>query len=104
MIKFLPVDSSKAVDLYTTIKNDLEHVGLSLTNIVSQAYDGAANFSGIHRGLQALIKKDAPNSIYTHCFSHILNLTLTQAASSCPEAVNLFFVARPFSSVFWSVL
>lgn len=92
LIKFLPVDSSKAADLYTTIKNALEHVGLSLTNIVSQAYDGAANLSGIHRGLQALIKKDAPNSIHTHCFSHILNLTLTQAASSCPEAVNLFLL------------
>lgn len=90
LTKFVPVDSSKAVDLYAIIKNALEIVGLSVTNIISQGYDGAANLSGIHRGLQALIKKDAPNSIYTHCFSHILNLTLTQAASSCPEAVNLF--------------
>jgi len=42
LIKFVPVDSSKAVDLYATIKNALEIVDLSLTNIASQAYDGAA--------------------------------------------------------------
>jgi len=90
LIKFLPVQSSKAIDLYNLIKNVLEDIGLSLSNIVSQAYDGAANLSGIHNGLQALIKKDAPQSIHTHCFSHLLNLTLTQASDSCSEAINLF--------------
>lgn len=90
LIQFLPVQSSKAIDLYNLIKNVLEDIGLSLSNIVSQAYDGAANLSGIHNGLQALIKKDAPQSIHTHCFSHLLNLTLTQAADSCSEAINLF--------------
>ncbi|XP_008182762.1 zinc finger MYM-type protein 1-like [Acyrthosiphon pisum] len=90
LIKFLPVQLSKAIDLYNLIKNILEDIGLSLSNIVSQAYDGAANLSGIHNGLQALIKKDAPQSIHIHCFSHLLNLTLTQASASCSEAINLF--------------
>lgn len=90
LIKFILVESSKSIDLYNTIKNTMESIGLSFTNIVSQAYDGAANLSGIHNGLQSLIKNDAPQSIYTHCFSHLLNLTLTQASNSCSEAINLF--------------
>ncbi|KAE9523203.1 hypothetical protein AGLY_016436 [Aphis glycines] len=85
LIKFLP-----AIDFYNLIKNVFEDIGLSFSNIVSQAYDGGANLSGIHNGLQALIKNDAPQSIYTHCQSHLLNLTLTQASDSCSQAINLF--------------
>ena len=41
-----------------------------------QAYDGAANMSGKHRGIAALIKQEENAAVHVHCLAHSLNLSL----------------------------
>ena len=56
-----------------------------------QAYDGAAAMSSSRVGVQAKIKEHAPLAVYTHCNSHILNLSIA-ASSSLPYIRNMIDV------------
>ena len=63
-------------------------MGLSLSNIVGQDYDGAANMSSERVGVQAKIPQNAPLAFYTHCSGHALNL-VSLTAVVCQVYVTL---------------
>lgn len=42
------------------------------TKLVAQCYDGANVMAGSLNGLQAKIKNDAPNALFTHCQAHLV--------------------------------
>ena len=44
-----------------------------------QAYDGAVAMSSERVGVQARIKVVCPLALYTHCRSHVLNLSIASA-------------------------
>ncbi len=64
----------------STVKGVLSGLGIHLADCRGQGYDGASNMSSENVGVQALIKKDAPKAVYTHCSGHCLNLVI---AHSC---------------------
>ena len=82
--------SSTGTGLHKTVTETLSSLGLDPQNIIGQSYDGAANMSGKYAGLQALIRHDAPNSTFTHCYAHRFNLLMTDAITCCLEAKNLY--------------
>ena len=47
----------------------------------AQWYDGAANMSGIHRGVQARIRERIPTAQYVHCKAHVLILSSVYSSS-----------------------
>ena len=55
---------------------------MSLCNCIGQAYDGASNKSGRHTETAACISKENPLASYTHCRSHVLNLSLMKSCKS----------------------
>ncbi|KAG8182920.1 hypothetical protein JTE90_028742 [Oedothorax gibbosus] len=57
----------------------MDEIGLSYKYLCGQGYDGASNMAGHLRGVQALITQEQPMAIYTHCFSHSLNLCITKS-------------------------
>ena len=64
----------------TTIKQELQNLGIPLEACRGQGYDDATNTGSEVLGLQALIRNDAPKAVYTHCSGHCLNLVI---AHSC---------------------
>lgn len=80
-LAFIEVTSCTGQALFRTVKNHLELLGLDIKNIRGQGYDGAANMSGNKEGLQAYISREQPLALYTHCYSHCLNLVLCKACS-----------------------
>ncbi|XP_025410434.1 52 kDa repressor of the inhibitor of the protein kinase-like [Sipha flava] len=64
-----------------------------------QGYDGAANMGGLFRGVQALILKEYPKALYTHRFSHCLNLCLNDA-SKVKQIRNTLNIIQEVSSFF----
>lgn len=79
-IKFVPVHDVSGRGLADTIKQEIQSLGLDLKNLRGQGYDGAAAMRGAFNGVQALISKEYPTAIYTHCLSHSLNLVLNDAS------------------------
>lgn len=60
--------------------NKLRDAGVDINKMRGQGYDGAANMSGRHRGVQARIRRVLPGAIYTHCKAHSLNLAIVHAS------------------------
>lgn len=76
--------------LYNLISNILSKFKDYSSKLVGQCYDGASVMAGEISGLQKLIKDDAPNAMFTHCFAHRLNLVL-QHGSKCISRCRIFF-------------
>ena len=55
-------------------------VDLNPGKLCGQAYDGASVMSSEISGVQAKMKEISPRAVYTHCYSHCLNLSI---AASC---------------------
>lgn len=57
----------------------LTSLGIDLSNLRGQAYDGAGNMAGSVRGTAARISAKYPLAMYLHCTSHCLNLSVVKA-------------------------
>ncbi len=90
-------------DIATKITSSLEELGLDLSHLRGQAYDGAGNMAGSVKGTAALIRKKYPLAIYLHCASHCLNLAVVKSlqVTSVRNMVGIvgrvyqFFAAHP---------
>ena len=80
---FVKIINASADGIANTAKVFLENLGIDFSKIRGQGYDGASVMSGIHRGVQKLIK-DMVNSPlpFVHCGCHNLNLVGNDAATS----------------------
>ena len=62
--------------LYNLVTGVMATLNLELDKIVGQCYDGAANMSGVQKGLASRMKDCSPRSVYVHCYGHLLNLAI----------------------------
>lgn len=76
---FLHIERSTGQDIATAILRLLREAGLQLENIRGQAYDGASAMAGSKNGTQAIILRECPKAIFTHCRSHVLNLSIVES-------------------------
>ena len=73
------------------MSDELKRLNLPFDDLVAQTYDGASNMSGRYNGLQAKFKELAgEHVIFVHCYAHILNLVLSDAASALLDLAKLF--------------
>ena len=75
--------NTKALTLFTVIKDVLIRCSLPISQCRGQAFDGASNMSGIRNGVQALVKREETKALYVHCLAHSLNLCVQQIAKKC---------------------
>lgn len=64
------------------IINCLAKHGIDIRKARGQSYDGASCMSSARVGTQAQIKAVAPLALYTHCNSHVLNLSIAAACKA----------------------
>ncbi|XP_065664591.1 52 kDa repressor of the inhibitor of the protein kinase-like [Hydra vulgaris] len=62
--------------LSVNILDTIAYLGLDITNCRGQVYDGAGAVAGTKKGVAARILKLNNKALYTHCFSHRLNLAV----------------------------
>jgi len=55
-VEFIKLPGVRAMDIATAIIAAIEDIGLSLTNLRGQGYDGASNMSGHKSGVQKQIR------------------------------------------------
>ncbi|XP_076076084.1 52 kDa repressor of the inhibitor of the protein kinase-like [Mytilus galloprovincialis] len=83
-------------DIFLT---QLEKYGIIIANMRAQGYDGAANMSGIHRGVQARVRERVPLASYVHCKAHNLNLAIVHACKE-PLVRNLMDTVQAIAFAF----
>ena len=82
-IGLIQLSDTNAQTLFSVIKDVLIRCSLPLSQCRGQAFDGASNMSGIHNGVQALIKREERRAVYVHCLAHSLNLCVQEVAKKC---------------------
>lgn len=95
-----PLQSTKAVDITEAIVSRLPSFGLDPADIVAVSFDGASTMSGEHGGVQALLKAYAPNLLYVHCRSHLLQLALVKACDAVPNIKRVLSAVTKLYSLF----
>ena len=83
-VKFLSIECPEHTDangLKEAIKLAFNRIGLQdfLSKLHGLNVDGASVNTGIHRGLAALLRKDAPWLTVVHCFNHRFELAIKDA-------------------------
>ena len=78
-LEFLEVERITGETLAQCIINFRTGLGLSLSDLRGQCYDGATNMAGAKSGCKTLILREAPKAIYVHCAAHRLNLAIVSA-------------------------
>ena len=80
---FIQLPNTKAVTIFSAIKDVLIRCSLPMNQCRGQAYDGASNMSGINNGVQSLFKAETKQLLYVHCLAHSLNLCLKDVTNTC---------------------
>ena len=80
-VGFSEVSGGTASELASDILSVVESKGLQMSNCRGQGYDGGANMSGIHSGVQARISAIELTAKYVHCAAHNTNLVLNDSMS-----------------------
>ncbi|OCT97145.1 hypothetical protein XELAEV_18009368mg [Xenopus laevis] len=101
LIALINVKSTTGEAFYLSLKDQLEKVSLSVSNIIGCSFDGAANMSGCYNGVQAHIRNVSCSSVYTWCYSHILNLVIVDI-TQCVIPVKLLFGLLEKTACFFS--
>jgi len=89
-IELVPLRKADASTIYETLTNCTKKKGLVIGNMIGMGLDGAATFSVRHNGVQALLNKNSPHSIFVHCHCHLLQLACVQAANNILKVSNMF--------------
>ena len=75
-IGFYETNSTEGKVLYELVKKAINNLLLNTENIVGKCFDGAANMSGLYKGLSRRMEECSPFAIYIHCYGHLLNLAI----------------------------
>lgn len=82
------------------LQSPLEEVKVDPEKCIGNATDGAANMQGIYNGFTAWLSKVAPEQIHVWCFSHLLNLIITDATKNPVRVANFFSLINACSVFF----
>ena len=66
---------------FCLIKYGLMRLGLDISGLRSQVYDGGSNMAGKINGLQQKMVKENLKALYFHCIGHQLNLVCQDACT-----------------------
>ena len=80
-VGFVNLQRVRAVNFADAIVSTIENLGLSLSELCGQAYDGASTMSGGKTGVQVRIWQHQPKALYTHCPGHLFNLAIQNSCS-----------------------
>ena len=89
-----PVDRTTAEDIVLVLSKTLADMHLRIDDCRGQCYDGASTMSGAKSGVATRIKTLNAKCLFTHCYGHVLNLSVKDACSDVKCLKDTFDTAR----------
>ena len=77
-IEFIHMERITGEVLFEAVR-DFYQKNDHLEDLRGQCYDGASNMSAVKKGLSGRVLEINPKALYTHCTSHLLNLSIVAA-------------------------
>jgi len=94
LIGFYKLDNKEANTIVSSIKDLLKWLVLPMSKCRGQCYDGASTMKGPRNGVAKQLLAVEPRAVYTHCYGHSLNLTISDTVKGCKimkDCLNLIF-------------
>lgn len=85
---FIHLQRTTGEEIAKQILCNLKNNNLDVHKVRGQSYDGASAMSSENVGVQGRIKRVEPKALYTHCKSHVLNLSIG-ASCKLPPVRNM---------------
>ncbi|XP_069368917.1 zinc finger MYM-type protein 1-like [Paralichthys olivaceus] len=83
--------SSSTGEAFVQLLSDvLDGLNLDKSLCIGNATDGAANMQGRYRGFSSLLSSQSPHHVHVWCYSHVLNLILSDTTEIVIESGSLF--------------
>lgn len=82
------------------LQSAINMVGLDITHCIWNTTDGAANMRGAYNEFTSWLSDAAPEQVHVWCYSHVLNLVVSDTTKS-PVAVANFFSLINSCAVFF---
>lgn len=82
-LSLIQLPDTKSMTIFCAMKDILMRCSLPLFLCQGQAFDDAANMSGVRNGVRVLVKSEANQALYAHCLAHNLNLCLKDVTKNC---------------------
>ena len=73
-LEIVPLKSADAKTIYSTLVEFLKEKNIQISKLVGMGFDGAATFSGKHKGVQSLLKKNSPHAVFCTAIATYFNL------------------------------
>ena len=102
LLGFFDTENMEGKVLYELVKV-FKQFNLTLSGIIAECFDGAANMRGVHKGLATRMKECSPKAIYVHCYGHLLNLALQDALTEL-EPLSIHLVQSRSFTISWRAL
>ncbi|CAF1035837.1 unnamed protein product [Adineta ricciae] len=97
-IKLVEFDAQSLTD---EIVKFLSSINVDLQNCIAMCFDGASVLSGIHSGVQALLRQQfIPRAIYVHCYAHKLNLVICDVTKAIPYLSEFYSIVNKIYTYF----
>ncbi len=75
--------TTDAESIVAAIKDVLLRIQVPLSKLRGQCYDGCSTMTGTRAGVATRIQQDEPRAIFTHCYGHALNLSVSDTIKRC---------------------
>ena len=85
------MDTIDADCLLSAIRDVLLRMNVKLAQCRCQCYDGASNMSDARGGVPKKIVDDESRALYTHCYSHALNLVVSDTMNKSQLCKNALY-------------
>ena len=81
---FFETCKTDSTTLFNLIKDGLLRLGLDISGLRGQGYDGGSNMAGKVNGVQQKMLNENSKALYFHCVGHQLNLVCQDACNEFP--------------------
>ncbi|XP_025207424.1 uncharacterized protein LOC112603181 [Melanaphis sacchari] len=100
LIAVVNCSDSTGKGMHDLLQNVLLLNDLNVKNCIANTTDGAANMQGEYNGFSAWLNESSPNQVHVWCYSHVLNLVLSDASKSPLAAASLFNLCNSLAVFF----
>jgi hypothetical protein len=100
LVSVVSCTDSTGKGMFNLIQKEFSSLNIPLKNCVSNATDGAANMQGAYNGFSKWISENTPSQLHVWCYSHILNLVVSDTVKITINAASLFTLLNSIAIFF----
>ena len=103
-LQIVPLKSADPKTIYSTLVEFLKEKNIEICKLMGTGFNGAATFSGKHKSVESLVKKNSPHALFMHCHCNLLQFACVRAAKNINGIKHVYIILTNVCSIFSTTL